>query len=264
MIKKIIIFSFIILNLQNIALADYKCSTRGTITNCYLDGLHIMSVQTLRNGFCTVVDYTYIVGGIKMVTNSKVVSCLEAKNYIEFSKGVMNELSAIAREEKRQEKIKKNNEKIITKKLSITSTNGVKISLEEDKNNDDFLIINSKRTKIGSNIVNGQAKRIYPTSIYERANAKRLEEINKGKLPKQYVDIISELDCNPLFKVIFRLRDNYGLSYEDALKLMKFRNDNSDFRPEDLLVPSEIAKRKYEQNLKNSELNLKKLSFPNF
>lgn len=262
MIKKYIIFSFIILNLQCIAYADYKCSTKGVFTKCYLDGVHMLTVQNLRNGFCVVQENVGL--GMGIFAQTKYMTLLEAQDLINGSKALFNLLSELSKEEKKQAKIKQANSKVIIKILSIKTSNGINITLEEDKNNDDFLTINSQRTKIGSNLVNGKATTQYTSSIYERAKAKRMQAVNNKRLPESYAEIISDLDCNPLFKVVYSLRDKYGISYEDAQKLMKFRNDNSDFRAEDLLIPEEISKREYNKLLNEAEFPLSNITFPKF
>ena len=53
-------------------------------------------------------------------------------------------------QQQKQDKQIEANKKIIIKKVEITTKRGTKISLEEDKNNDDYFVINGKRTKFSS------------------------------------------------------------------------------------------------------------------
>ncbi|MBR1754750.1 hypothetical protein IJ732_07945 [bacterium] len=272
--KRILILSFLILSLQNVTYGStMKCSTKGTITSCYVNGKNIVNVQNLQNGYAIV--QTDVGLGMGMFAQISKMTLFEAKAYIDTMKELVTMEGKLIeekikkekikkQEELRLEKIKKANEKIITKKVSIVSSNGINITLEEDKNNDDFLIINSQKIKVGSNLVNGKPTTQYTSSIYERAKQIRMEAANNNRLPKPYAEIISGLDCNPLFKIVYNLRDQYNISYEDALKLMIFRKDNSDFRAEDLLIPEEISKREYNKLLNEAEFQLSNITFPKF
>jgi len=268
-IKKIFIFSILILNLQSYANADtLKCSTNGAFTKCYANGVNIINVQNLRNGFA-VVQINYLGVDLGPLTgayaDTQYMSILEAKTLIDSIKYMYDTNAKLIEKEKQLAKQKKANEKIIVKRLSIITSNGYTITLEEDKNKDDFLTINNfKRTKIGSNLVNSKPTNSNQKSIYEIANAKRLEAIMNKNEPAPYLEIISKIDCNPLFKQVYKIRETYHISYEDAQKLMKFRKDNSDFYPEDLLLPNEIAERNYYKTIKELETNLSNTVFPTF
>lgn len=78
----------------------------------------------------------------------EVMTSMMAKNYIYTMKKQLEVLSAIGQsfeEHKEQERIKQLNKSIIVKQVTVTTPKGEKISLQEDKNGDDYLVINGKR-----------------------------------------------------------------------------------------------------------------------
>ena len=93
------------------------------------------------------------------------------------------------------------------------------------------------------------------------ATAQR-EDIYKTK-KRSYDEIIySSIDLCDLFKVVYKLRVEYGVSYEDAQKLMTFGIDNRHYKPSDLLLPSEKQAIKYQKNHKETSEKLKNVTFP--
>ena len=80
---------------------------------------------------------------------------------------------------------------------------------------------------------------------------------------RSYDEIIySSIDLCDLFKVVYKLRVEYGVSYEDAQKLMTFGIDNRHYKPSDLLLPSEKQAIKYQKNHKETSEKLKNVTFP--
>ena len=59
--------------------------------------------------------------------------------------------------------------------------------------------------------------------------------------------------------MVYKLRLDYGVSYEDAQKLMTFGIDN---RPSDLLFPSEKQAIKFQKNHEITSEKLKNVTFP--
>ena len=65
-----------------------------------------------------------------------------------------------------------------------------------------------------------------------------------------------------LFKLVYKLRYNYNVSFKDAKKLMTFGLDNGNYKPQHLLLPKEIAQIKYETFMKLTEERFKNIVFP--
>ena len=204
----------------------------------------------------------------------EVMTSMMAKNYIYTMKKQLEVLSAIGqsfeehkKQEQEKERIRQANKSIIVKQVTITSPKGEKISLQEDKNGDDYLVINGKRIEtIGRGIAT------YKDVVYDPypensqleniiATAQR-EDIYKTK-KRSYEEIIySATDLCDLFKVVYKLRLDYGVSYEDAQKLMTFGIDNRHYKPSDLLFPSEKQAIKFQKNRESTSEKLKNVTFP--
>ena len=80
---------------------------------------------------------------------------------------------------------------------------------------------------------------------------------------RSYEEIIySSTDLCDLFKVVYKLRVEYGVCYEDAQKLMTFGIDNRHYKPSDLLLPSEKQAIKFQKNRESTSEKLKNVTFP--
>ncbi|MFR1672496.1 MAG: hypothetical protein ACLSWI_06080 [Candidatus Gastranaerophilaceae bacterium] len=204
----------------------------------------------------------------------QVMTSMMAKNYIYTIKEQLEVICAIGesfeeqkKQEQAQERVRQANKSIIVKQVTITNSKGEKISLQEDKNGDDYLVINGKRVKtIGKNLVTekGVVYDPYPESSQLEnviATAQR-EDIYKTK-KRSYEEIIySSIDLCDLFKIVYKLRVEHGVSYEDAKKLMTFGVDNRHYKPTDLLFPSEKQAVKYQKNRDDMNKKLKSVNFP--
>ena len=62
--------------------------------------------------------------------------------------------------------------------------------------------------------------------------------------------------------MVYKLRLDYGVSYEDAQKLMTFGIDNRHYKPSDLLFPSEKQAIKFQKNHEITSEKLKNVNFP--
>ena len=274
MIKKVFICAIVGLSIQNIVFAASTYSGKGATGQFTQEPIQI---RNLNNG------YSQIRTNIGGQTNYSIERSDHALMFQGLYNAALKALPQMAAEEKRQEKIHNANAKIITKKISVTAPSGVKISLEEDKNKDDFLVVNNKREKIAYNMVNQQPKTSNDTmtnstnvsygtfqsasinvpKLYEIYKQEQINSLKMGKKQKSYVEVVAASnDVDGLVKLVYGLRDKYGVSYTDAQKLMTFRNDNSGFNPENLLLPVEISKNNYEKTLKQTENRFKNLAFP--
>lgn len=272
MIKKVFILAIIILNVQNLTFAATVCSGKNSKERCYIKNEPVQ-VRDLKNGYSQI---KVNIGGQTYYSIDRSYDALWLQHL--FNEGLKYS-QEMAAEEKKKEKIIKANAQIITKRVTVTTKNGIKITLEEDKNKDDFLVVNNKRTKIAHDLVNSQPKinnnksnfiqisdnsnpSVSVPSLSVTYTQELINSEKTGKKQKSYAEIVAEnKDIDELVKLVYILRDKYGVSYTDAQKLMTFRN-NSNFNAEDLLLPTEISKNNYESSFKQSESKFKNLAFP--
>ena len=275
MVRKYFLLLLAIFSIQNLAFASHKSYDLGSLKLC--SNNDAIQIRNLKNGYSQVKTN---VGGFETY---EIMNSADAVIY----KGLFNEgfknLPKYLAEEQKQERIRIANSKLIVKRTAITTSEGVYIALEEDKNGDDFLVVQNQRKRIGKGLVKSQFKErskdnlVKPStnslnqhpSEYPLVEAYKIVHFEDSryityKKPRSYVEIISEMsDLDELFKLVFSLRAEYGVSYEDALKLMTFRNDNNNFNPDDLLLPVEIGEKIYQKNHKKFENEFKNFTYPN-
>lgn len=258
--------------MQNIVFASENVTykTLGNTTTFYSKGevVGTYRIKSMPNGF---VETEACYGDL---CHYQVMTSMMAKNYIYTIKEQLEVIYAIGQsfeEHKKQEQERKRitqaNKSIIVKQVTVTSPKGEKISLQEDKNGDNYLVINGKKVEtIGRGIATYKdvVYDPYPESSQLEniiATAQR-EDVYKTK-KRSYEEIIySSIDLCDLFKVVYKLRLDYGVSYEDAQKLMTFGIDNRHYKPSDLLLPSEKQAVKFQKNRESTSEKLKNVTFP--
>ena len=262
----------IILFMQSIVFAGENVTykTLGNTTTFYSEG-EVVGTYRIKSMPSGLVETEACYGDL---CHYEVMTSMMAKNYIYTMKKQLEVLSAIGqsfeehkKQEQEQERIRQANKSIIVKQVTVTTPKGEKISLQEDKNGDDYLVINGKRIEtIGRGIAT------YKDVVYDPypensqlenviATAQR-EDIYKTK-KRSYEEIIySSTDLCDLFKLVYKLRIKYGVSYEDAKKLMTFGIDNRHYKPSDLLFPSEKQAIKFQKNRESTSEKLKNVTFP--
>lgn len=275
--KKIIVLIIAIFCFQNFAFArDINCTTSGNKTTCTLKGRTIGTVttQTLRSGLVEV-------RSCALFCESSIMTPLAAQDFVKQFKTMLYlmEDSAIQRQE--QNKQIEANKKIIIKKVEIITKQGTKISLEEDKNNDDYFVVNGKRTKFSSYLatktLNDMEMRTRGGWSVESDISLRMgdnidieklisENQKMDKLQNKKRSVVQIIEDSrglcELFKLVYKLRYNYNVSFKDAKKLMTFGLDNGNYKPQHLLLPKEIALIKYETFMKLTEERFKNIVFP--
>ena len=267
-----LILGILVFIIQSSVLADVNITykTIGNLTTFYAKGKVVGTYtrQTMPNGF---VDTEACYGGY---CYTEVMSPMSAKNYIytliekiEHSCNMQQQFDEYKKQQQKQEQQRQANKSIIIKQVTVSAPKGEKISLQEDKNGDDYLVINGERIEtIGRGIAT------YKDVVYDPypensqlenviATAQR-EDIYKTK-KRSYEEIIySSTDLCDLFKVVYKLRLDYGVSYEDAQKLMTFGIDNRHYKPSDLFFPSEKQAIKFQKNREITSEKLKNVTFP--
>lgn len=194
----------------------------------------------------------------------------EFKSSIEAQENLKAHFEYLANEEEKLRKKREYNQSIIVKKVSVTADNGNQISIEEDGNGVDYLVINQKRVeKIGSRLATykDNVKYCPNPEMYQLENIiaqAQQEDIYKQKKRTYNEIILSSTLLNPLFQTVYKLRLEQGLSYENAQVLMKFGIDNGYYKPSDLLLPNEKQAVKYKNNYKETSNKLKNVEFPKF
>ena len=282
--KKLIFLLVLFIICQNFVYAEVlKCNKKGTITTCTLTGTKIVEMQDLQNGFVSVQNYYMGAGSMgDLFSENKIMTKLQAQNYLNTLNFTFSQLEQSAKEEQKKKKIIETNKQIYTKRVSITTSSGDVVSFEEDKNGDDFLVYNSKRTKIGRHIASEHKQQTCGYNPWDGATSMypELEERNQNIDIKQIFiqakkdDQLHNKDRNAaqiicdkygfgtLFKEVYKLRYYNNVSYEDAQKLMTFGYNNGNYKPEHLILPSEMGEMVYNQNLKSSTEKMNKLIFP--
>lgn len=258
--------------MQSVAFASVNVTykTVGNTTTFYSGGKVVgtYKTKTLPSGF---VETEACYGGLCYY---EVMTSMMAKNYIytvkeqiEYSCIRQQQFSEYRNQKQKQEQIRQANKAIIVKQVTITTSKGEKISLQEDKNGDDYLVINGeKQANIGRGIAT------YKNVIYDpypeasqlenEIETAQREDIYKSQ-KRSYEEIIySSPNLCDLFKVVFKLRIEYGVSYEDAQKLMTFGIYNRHYKPSDLLFPSEKQAIKFQKNRESASEKLKNVTFP--
>ena len=138
----------------------------------------------------------------------------------------------------------------------------------EDGNGVDFLIINGKRIKkFAERIATYKEEHVYrpdPDNYkFENVIANEIQQDRISGKKRTYNEIVlSSAYLNTLFKLVYRLRIEQGVSYEDAKKLMTFGIDNGDYKPEDLLLPKERLSLQYNKDKQQAKEKLKDIKFP--
>ena len=258
--------------MQNLVFASENVTykTLGNTTTFYSKG-EVVGTYRIKSMPSGLVETEACYGDL---CHYEVMTSMMAKNYIYTMKKQLEVIYAIGQsfeEHKKQEQERKRiiqaNKSIIVKQVTVSAPKGEKISLQEDKNGDDYLVINGKRIE-----TIGRGLATYKDVVYDPypensqlenviATAQR-EDIYKTK-KRSYDEIIySSIDLCDLFKVVYKLRVEYGVSYEDAQKLMTFGIDNRHYKPSDLLFPSEKQAVKYQKNHKETSEKLKNATFP--
>lgn len=247
--------------------------TTNNITTFYYNGKIVGTYRTrnMTNGY--VETETCYDGSCQYDVMSPMMS---KKNIYNVQSAIQNRcnlyknLQTQMQYEQRQQQIKQANKSIIVKKVSITTNKGENISLIEDKNGDDFLLINGKSiNKIGIGLATSKDKWVYEIipDNYNFENAMNIEESkNVWNSPKKsYEEMVYTSNyLGDLFKVVYRLRVEHGVSYQDAQKLMTFGIDNRHYKPTDLLLRSEKQAIKYKQNTEKTKETLKNAAFPKY
>ena len=273
--KKIIILLLALVFIQGITWAktqlSYKKINNTTIFYSKVEAIGTYKIVKMSNGFVEV--EACFRGSCKYEMKTPMAAeagIREFRREIQTYEYIYSEIKRGNEEAKQKEKIYNANKSIIVKKVAITSKTGDKIALEEDKNGDDFLIINNKRTAIGSHIASPSKDddityNLYPPQNYQLEDViKEAKYEDRNKTDKRsYNDIIyNSYKLNSLFKTVYRLRVEHNVNYNDAIKLMSFGVDNGNYKPSDLLFPSEKQEIKYEKNYDESFLKLKYLDSP--
>lgn len=268
MLKKLLSFFILLISIQTLTLATTS-SDKNICKICANNDP--IQIRDLKNGYSQVRTK---VGGSETY---EIMNSTDAIIYKKmFNEGFKN-LHKRAAEIKKQEMIKRENSKIVTKRIAILTSSGIYIALEENKNGEDFLVIDNQRALIANNLVNSQFR--VPETITSKESSNNLVQ-NPTEWPlveayridcrdaygKQvsYAEFIAKMEgLDNLFKIVYRLRDEYGVSYTDAQRLMNFRDDSHGFNPEYLLLPEEIGEKIYQKRLKIAENEFKNLKFPN-
>ena len=267
-----LIFGIIVFIAQNSVLAGVNVTykTIGNTTTFYLGGKVVGTYRTknMLNGY---VETEACYNGFCYYD---VMTSMRAKNYIYTIRreitGTYNLKQALEdsyRWEQKRKQIQQTNKSIIVKQVTVSTPKGEKISLQEDKNGDDYLVINGKKVE---NI--GQRIATFKDVVYNpNPDAFQLEDViaiaqredtYKSK-KRSYEEIIySSYDLCDLFKLVYRLRVEHGVSYEDAQKLMTFGIDNRNYKPTDLLLQREKQALKFKKNRENAYEKLKNVTFP--
>ena len=244
--------------------------TVGNTTTFYSGGKVVSTYKTksMPNGF---VETETCYGDL---CHYEVMTSMMAKNYIYTIKNQLEVICALGQsfeKQKKQEQERKRiiqaNKSIIVKQVTVTTSKGENISLQEDKNGDDYLVINGKKVAtIGRGIATYKDV-VYDTYLENSqleniiATAQREDTYKMKK--RSYEEIIySSTDLCDLFKVVYKLRVEYGVSYKDAQKLMTFGIDNRHYKPSDLLLPSEKQAIKFQKNRESTSEKLKNVIFP--
>lgn len=270
-----LILGITLLIIQGVVFAYTKVNvtykTVGNTTTYYANGKVIgtYKIKMMSNGF---VETEACYGDF---CHYDVMTSLMAKNYIYTLKDIIKAsyenkiwFAQQAQQEKQKEQIKQANKSIIVKQVVITTSNGEKISFQEDKNGDDYLVINGQRVEvIGRKLATD--KNMYDYDPYpenaqlENVIAKAEQEDAYLSKKRSYEEIIySSPLLGDLFKLVYKLRVEYGVSYEDAQKLMTFGINNKHYKPSDLLLPSEKQAIKYQKLHKETTDKLKNVTFP--
>ncbi|MCM1296845.1 MAG: hypothetical protein NC311_15005 [Muribaculaceae bacterium] len=276
--KRILILIIAIFCFQNFAFAKgINCTTKGNTTTCSAGNYVLTTITTkaLPSGYVEVRTCN------KLYCESQLMTPLAAQGYVNEIKGYLKLLETAAAQQAQQRQQYENNKNTIIKKVEIVTKQGTKISLEEDKNNDDYLVINGKRTKFSSylatktlNDVEMRTRGGYSVQIDtsqqmgDNIDIEKLicenQKMDKLQNKKRSVVQIIEDSRNlcELFKVVYKLRYDYNISFKDAKKLMTFGLDNGNYKPQHLLLPKEIAQIKYETLMKLTEESFKDIVFP--
>lgn len=269
-----LILGILVYIVQNVALASVNVTykTIGNITTFYSGGKVVGTYKTknMPNGF---VETEACYGGYCYYD---IMTPMRAKNYIyslkEKIQGSCNMrqwLEEIKTQAQKEKQIKQANKSIIVKEVTVSTPNGEKISLQEDKNGDDYLVINGKKVEtIGRGIATNKdvVYDPFPEKFQLENVIKIAQREDYYKTEKRSYDeiIYSSRDLCDLFKLVYKLRVEHGVSYEDAQKLMTFGIDNRHYKPSDLLFPSEKQAIKFKKNRENASEKLKNVTFPKF
>lgn len=257
---------------QNSVLADVNVTykTIGNTTTFYSGGKVVGTYKTknMANGF---VETEACYGGNCYYD---VMTSMMAKNYIytlrkeiTTSCNLQQYFVNLQIQEQKQKQIQQANKSIIVKQVTVSTTKGEEISLQEDKNGDDYLVINGKRVETIGHGIATQKDVVYDpypeVSQLENiiATAQR-EDVYKSQ-KRSYEEIIySSRDLCDLFKLVYKLRVEHDVSYEDAQKLMTFGIDNRHYKSTDLLLPKEKQAIKFKRNRESASEKLKNVTFP--
>lgn len=263
--KKFLIVLILTISIQFSALADdLQILQQGSKTIFKLKGIIYKTIETyqLDNGL---VEIQVCLPQISPWCSSEIMKPLEARNAIDAIIIGEREVYKFAR---KQAITEQQNKKKIVKQVSITTNKGKKITLIEDGNGVDFLIINGKRIKkFAERIATYKEEHVYrpdPDNYkFENVIANEIQQDRISGKKRTYNEIVlSSAYFNTLFKLVYRLRIEQGVSYEDAKKLMTFGIDNGDYKPEDLLLPKERLSLQYNKDKQQAKEKLKDIKFP--
>jgi hypothetical protein len=267
--KKFLLLLVSILFIQSIVQADpIQCTQKGNKTTCYVAGKVATTATTraMSNGFVEVETCNTMFP----VCEYHIMSPLESQAFIRQVKSGVNSVNQMVIEQQKKEKQGK---ATIVKQVSINTPTGKKVTLEEDGLGDDYLIINGERKlldekKFGNRLATYKEDIVYrqvPDNFYELKQVMaREQEQDKGRgINRSYEEIIyNSNELRGLFKLVYRLRVEEGVSLEDAQKLMTFAKDNGSYKPEDLLLLSEIQTIKFQKTYSDAYEKIKDIKFP--
>lgn len=270
--KKILLLVTLFLLSQSLVQANtFKCVENGNKITCYTNGQVTSTLrrQKMSNGLVEIEMCNVGFGGFCQYLKA---TPMEAQNYAQQFKNTMQIYNQYASQEIKKQKIGK---ATIAKEVSITTSAGKKITFQENGLGEDYIIINGQKKLLDQQIYGNRIATYKDNVKYESmaagsgpttfesiiANEIKFDEIRNKK--RSYEEII--LGSNKLssfFKLVYRLRIEEGVSLEDAQKLMTFPMDKGYYKPENLLLTSEIQALKYKKVRSDSNEKLKNLNFP--